>query len=81
MLRYKVMEKNVFIGIDVSKLNVTVILKGNIENVRHFQVSNNTKGFQAFIQSSTFYPVCPVDYSPNLLSISLKSMTSSFFIY
>lgn len=52
MLRHKVMEKNVFIGIDVSKskLDVTFILKGNIENARHFQVSNNTKGFQALIQ-------------------------------
>jgi transposase len=49
------MEKNVFIGIDVSKskLDVTFILNGNLEKAGYFQVRNNKKGFQELLQRMT----------------------------
>lgn len=52
MLRFKVMEKKVFIGIDVSKskLDVTFILSGNLEKPGYFQVGNSIKGFQKLLQ-------------------------------
>ena len=43
--------KKIFIGIDVakSKLDVSVIIDGNLEGVKYFQESNNLKGFNKLI--------------------------------
>lgn len=54
MLQYKVMEKKVFIGIDVSKSKLDVTyFNGNLESTGYFQVRNNTKGFQELLQRMT----------------------------
>jgi transposase len=51
IVKFKIMKKKLFIGIDVSKkkLDVSFHLNGDLNQMKHFIVSNNEKGFKQFI--------------------------------